>query len=382
MHVLDDGETVTITRCRTCLYPTTKPDLHFEDGECAACRNARNKPQIDWAERYQGLVNILADARPNEDGFNCIVPSSGGKDSTAQVLTLIDMGAKPLIVTASTCYLTPMGRANIDNLARYAPTIEYNPNWVTRAKLNTLGLEMVGDISWPEHAAIFSVPFRAAIENDIPLVFYGENPQREYGGPLGAHEALAMTKRWVSEFGGLLGVRPNDFVGLSGISGEDMDYYRLPDDTAMADVQAYFLGQFLPWNSRFNAQKAIAAGLTYALPCEASWWPWENLDNAMTGLHDHGMYRKYGYGRLAGQMSVDIRNGDLPRFYGLEMAKRRDGLFPWTYAGVRVQDVLDHLGQSMSWLTEHLDAHTSWNLFDGIEALRPLLKQETAVAAE
>jgi hypothetical protein len=41
------------------------------------------------------------------------------------VLTLIElMGAKPLVVTAVTCHLTPIGRANIDNLARYATTIE------------------------------------------------------------------------------------------------------------------------------------------------------------------------------------------------------------------------------------------------------------------
>jgi hypothetical protein len=47
--------------------------------------------------------------------------------------------------------------------------------------------------------AIFSsaIPGRQGL-SDIPLIFFGENPQREYGSPLGAEQALMMTKRWVS----------------------------------------------------------------------------------------------------------------------------------------------------------------------------------------
>jgi len=373
---------MTLIRCNSCVYPTTKPDLLFEDGECAACRNYRNRPAVDWAARYKELQDILARARPNKDGFNCIVPSSGGKDSTAQVMTLIDLGAKPLVVTATTCYLTPMGRANIDNLARHAKTIEYDPDIKTRATLNRLGLELVGDISWPEHAAIFSVPFRAAVEHDIPLVFYGENPQREYGGPLDAHEALTMTRRWVSEFGGLLGLRSDDFVGMDGITAADMEYYRLPDEADMAWIEAYFLGQFLPWSSGANARRAIAAGLEYYLPSPANYWPWENLDNAMTGLHDHAMYRKYGYGRLAAQVSVEVRELCMSRQTALNLCRTSDGLFPETYAGVPLEAVLEHLGVTRGWLIEQLDNHTSWELFNGVEADRPLLKEEALQAAE
>jgi len=265
---------MTLIRCTSCVYPTTKPDLHFIGGECAACVNARHKPKIDWAQRYRQLIEIISRTQPNKDGFDCIVPSSGGKDSTAQVLMLKDMGANPLVVTASTCHLTPMGRANIDNLARYAKTIEYDPDWPTRAKLNRLGLELVGDISWPEHAAIFSVPFRAAVEHDIPLVFYGECPQREYGGPLDSYDALTMTRRWVSEYGGMLGLRVDDFVGIEGITAADMDYYRLPDDADMNKIEAYFLGQFVPWSSRGNAARATGAGLIFQLPSISNWWEW------------------------------------------------------------------------------------------------------------
>ncbi len=352
-----------LTRCRTCVYPTTKPDLNFVDGQCAACRNYEARPYTDWQQRLGALRELLAAAPVSKDGFNCIVPSSGGKDSTAQVIMLLELGAKPLIVTASTCYLTQLGAKNIDNLKRFAPTLEVDPDWNVRRELNILGHELVGDISWPEHAAIFSVPFRVAVERGISLVVYGELAQNEYGGPVDSEKAMSMTKRWVSEFGGLLGLRPDDLVGQNGIAASDMAYYSLPPEDDMAKVNAIFLGQFIPWSSHGNARIAIDHHMRYELPSQANWWAWENLDNAMTGIHDHGMYRKFGYGRLAGQISVDIRRNMISRAAAMDEVRARDGLFPNVYAGVDIRSVLAYLGKNYDWLLSNLDIHTSWDLF-------------------
>jgi hypothetical protein len=357
-------------RCKLCLYPDTKPDLHFNEGVCSACRSYADRPTVDWKAREHTLRNIL-----QLHGGRCIVPSSGGKDSHYQVLTLLEMGAKPLVVTASTCHLTPVGRANIDNLARYATTIEYTPNRTIRAKLNRFGLELVGDISWPEHAGIFSIPRRIAAELGYNLVFYGENPQHEYGGPLGAERALQMTQRWVSEFGGFLGLRPDDFVGRDGITTEDMEDY----EPGNPDVDTYFLGQFIPWDSHRNADTAVKAGMVGyegSPPCRACWWPYENLDNAQTGIHDHFMFRKYGYGRLAGQLSVDIRRGLISRQMALEIARERDGAFPMSYMGVLATEVIDRIGMAWGDFLACLDQHTNWQIFDKTDdPLHPRLKE-------
>lgn len=364
-----------MNRCKRCLYPSTKPDLFIDsEGICSACRNFENRPTVDWDQRNRELEAILETGK-NGSGYDCIVPSSGGKDSHYQVLTLIGMGARPLIVTATTDLLTPIGRRNIDNLARYATTIEVTPNRVVRSKLCRLGLEMVGDVSWPEHASIFSVPFRIASDFGIPLIFYGESPQREYGGPIGAEEAVTMTRRWVSEYGGLLGLRAGDFVGQEGIRAEDMADYRLPDDNAMASVSAYFLGQFIPWNSHRNGEIAADAGMVQRLPSPGSWWHFENLDNGLTGQHDHLMYRKYGYGRLSAQFSIDIRNGLRARSAGMTMARLHDGEFPRVYGEIDLEEQLDFLGMTEGQLFEALDRHTNWQLFDGVVDGRPILKE-------
>ena len=34
--------------CRSCLYPSTKPDLWFKDGICGACHSYEDRKNYDW----------------------------------------------------------------------------------------------------------------------------------------------------------------------------------------------------------------------------------------------------------------------------------------------------------------------------------------------
>ena len=362
-------------RCKKCLIPSTRPDTEFIDGVCSACIAYENRPSINWTAKKKEMEHILEHGK-NDTGYDCIVPSSGGKDSHWQTLTLIEMGAKPLVVTASTCHLTALGRKNIDNLARYATTIEVTPNREVRAKLNRLGLELVGDISWPEHASIFTTPFRVACDLGIPLIFYGENPQNQYGGPMGATNAQEMTQRWVSEFGGFLGLRPSDFIGMDGITERDMQDYMPPklEKIIKQGIQAHFLGQYLGWDSDRNSRVAKEHGFECSLPALGNYWPCENLDNAQTGIHDHMMYRKYGYGRFVAQISVDIRKGNIHRHEAIKLLNR-DGLLPESYGGVYLTDMLCNIGMTREELFKIMDQFTNWDLFDGEDHHKPILRE-------
>jgi len=329
------------------------------DGICAACIAYAARSQIDWDARREDLKALVSRAksvaRARGNHYDVIVPSSGGKDSHYQVLELIAFGARPLVVTASTCHLTNMGRVNIDNLARYASTIEVTPNRYVRTKLNKLGLELVGDISWPEHVSIFTTPIRVARAAGIPFIFYGENPQNQYGGPLEAQGADQMTERWRSEFGGFLGLRPKDLIGMDGLTEDDLADYVLPDG-AWLGLEAHFLGHYVAWDSHRNAERAAEAGMVQQRPSPANWWDHENLDNAQTGLHDYVMYLKYGYGRGCAQISVDVRAGRITRDKALRWVEENDGTFPSVYAGVSLQDVLEHIGLRREKLERTLEA--------------------------
>ena len=78
--------------CQNCVMPDTKPDLPFDiDGVCNACRNFErkhgdNSEPIDWSKRESEFLEIVEKNRgKNKLGYDCIVPVSGGKDSTYQV---------------------------------------------------------------------------------------------------------------------------------------------------------------------------------------------------------------------------------------------------------------------------------------------------------
>ena len=107
--------------CTRCVMPDTKPDLFFdEEGVCSACRSFEKRKEIDWSVRKKEFFNVFEKYRV-KDGSNwdCIIPVSGGKDSTYQVLKVLQLGLNPLCVTATTCHLSDIGRKNIENIKSF-----------------------------------------------------------------------------------------------------------------------------------------------------------------------------------------------------------------------------------------------------------------------
>jgi tRNA(Ile)-lysidine synthase TilS/MesJ len=94
-----------LTYCTKCVMPSTKPDLHLDENVvCNACRSYEARREVDWPTRKTELLKILDKYRSkNGENWDCIVPVSGGKDSTYQVVQMLLLGMNPLCVTATTC---------------------------------------------------------------------------------------------------------------------------------------------------------------------------------------------------------------------------------------------------------------------------------------
>lgn len=355
--------------CRQCVMPDTKPDLKLDaDGVCNACRSYEQRAAIDWNQRRNALETILARYR-RTDGSNwgCIVPVSGGKDSTYQVLRMLELGMNPLCVTSTTCDLSAIGQRNIDNLKRLGVDhVQMSPNPLVRRKLNRIGLTMVGDISWPEHVGIFTLPVRAAVQFNVPLIVWGENSQNEYGGPAAASENQVLDRRWLEEFGGLLGLRVSDLVGLEGIEAKHLVPYQYPsdDDLRRVGVTGLFLGYFLPWDGLSNALIAQSHGFeTWPSAVEGSVVNYENLDNHQTGIHDYFKFLKFGFGRATDITCLHVRRGRLSRSDGIDLVKRLDGRFPHSYLGKPLVDILAPLNITVDEFTKLCDRFTNKKLF-------------------
>ena len=354
--------------CVRCILPDTKPDLLIdEEGVCSACRAYERRGTIDWDERRRELEGILARYRRRGSNWDCIVPVSGGKDSTYQVVRMLQMGLNPLCVTATTCDLSAIGRKNIDNIKRLGVDyVEFSPDPLIRAKLNRIGLTEVGDISWPEHVAIFTIPVRAAVQYDVPLIVWGENSQNEYGGPVAAQDANVLTRRWLEEFGGLLGLRVSDLTETYGIPQHKLLPYQYPSDDELGrtGVTGFFLGHYIPWDGLSNAVLASAKGFTtLGHAVEGSMVTYENLDNHQTGIHDYFKFLKFGFGRATDIASLHIRRGRISREDGLAVVRKRDGRFPWAYLDKPLKEILEPLEMNVDDFIQVCDTYTNEALF-------------------
>ena len=329
-----------IKYCRHCVYPETKPDLSLdENGICDACRFVDVKDTTNWDLRRKELTEIFEKFK-NKDGSNydCIIPVSGGKDSTFQAYVVKEeFGLNPLCVSYHLPEFTDLGRKNLENLKKLGvDCLEFTPNPEICKKMQKIALIEFGDAQWPEHFGIFTVPVQVAVHYNIPLIVWGENSQAEYGGPLKDMENKHLDNKWCEKYGTRVGGQSSSFVGPEvmlkhGIDRKFLNPYIYPSDEEIkrVGVTGIFLGYFLRWNIKEQLKKVRDLGFTlHDGPSEGTFTNYENLDNKIQGIHDYFKWLKFGYGRASDSGSTQIRLKQISREDGIRLVKQHEGKLP------------------------------------------------------
>ena len=359
-----------IKYCIKCLFPETKPDLHFnEEGICSACIAAEEKDKgIDWKERERQLFEITEYYRkkPDEIGWDCIIPVSGGKDSTYQVYFMKEVcHMNPLCVCFETTSVTEIGQRNLDNITRLGvDVIHFKKNHNAYKSMVIEGFKRVGDEMWPNHVGIFTIPVMVAVKFNIPLIIWGENSQQEYGGPnLESIKSRTLNRQWLEEFGGLLGNRIQDMVGVNGITKRDLTPFFYPSDQDIERVGVFgiFLGHYFFWDARKQLEIIKKHGFSVKEdgPVEGTYTNYENLDEKLVGLHDYLKFVKYGFGRATDHVCIDIRNKRMSREEGLKLVHQYDGKYPH-YA---ISEFIKYSGMTKPEIDDVIDSFTNPVLF-------------------
>ena len=357
--------------CKKCLFPNTKPDLTFDSsGVCDSCNSSDRKHgisnSINWDERKKYFSEFLQEYSGG-DGYNCIVPVSGGKDSTWQVYAMKNIyGMKPLAVTFDQFDQTTIGEHNLDILKQIGVDhIHFTLNPLVVKKLVLKGLEIVGDPYWVNHVGMFTVPFTIAAKFGIKLVVYGENPQLEYGGPKASRDSMIMDRRWRQEFAGMRGFREEDMID-DEISSADIDALRYPSDEEVNSkgIKGIFYGHFHKWDASEHIEVCKNIGWKpLNKPPQGSWADYENCDMKYIDLRENIKFLKYGYGRATDQLNIEIRNRRILREYALEIVKDIDGKF----SSENRQEFCRYLGISENYFTQIVDGFVNTDLFKKID---------------
>ena len=353
-----------------CLFPETKPDLFFnEQGVCSACVSSiQKKNEIDWNNREKEFFEIINKYKkqPNESGYDCLIPVSGGKDSSYQAYFMKEVcGLNPLCVCFETTSITELGQKNLDNISKMGiDVIYFKKNYEVYKTMVIEGFKRVGDEMWPNHIGIFTIPVNIAVKFNIPLIIWGENPQQEYGGPLEAVENKYLNRRWLEEFGGLIGNRIQDMIGINGLTEKDLTPYFYPSDEEIEKVGVIglFLGHYFFWDAKKQLEIVKMHGFSVKEdgPVEGTYTNYENLDEKMHGLHDYLKYVKYGFGRATDHACIDIRNNRITREEGLKLVKRYDGKYPH----ISINEFVKYSGITKSEVDSIIDSFTNSMLFE------------------
>jgi N-acetyl sugar amidotransferase len=313
--------------CRSCILPDTRPNLVIgKDGICNACAAHGTKRQIDWLSRANAFAQVVETAKKRSIGYDCLIPVSGGKDSTWQVVTCLEAGLRPLAVTWKTPGRTPIGEANLTNLvALGVDHIDYQINPRVEKRFMKAALIRFGDPAIPMHMALFAIPLAIAVRFRIPLVVWGENSAFEYGGTAEERTGFALDAKWLKTYGVTHGTTWGDWL-KDGLGEKDLLAYAGPSEAelASAGVNAVFLGYYFPWDPESSLAVAQAHGFRPRREGpKTGYYDYADIDDDFISVHHWFKWYKFGFTRLFDNLSLEIRNGRMSRSEALDIVRRR-----------------------------------------------------------
>ena len=337
-----------LERCTRCTLPITWETIYFDDeGVCNICRNWDTKQKdIDWKERERAFHAIARAARERGCDYDCIVPFSGGKDSTYTLWAVMKKyGMKPLVVSFDHWFYRPR---TLENRKRTfmqlgVDVITFTPNWRVVRKLMLEALIRRGDFCWHCHAGVFAYPMQIALRLGIPLLIWGEG-----GGEYEAYYSfsdLEETDEWKFNRRLVLGLRAEDMAGFIGEDIRALAPFVYPSKKEMeaAGIRSIPLGKYEPWDVKEHVA-IIEKELGWKEDAIESGFPgetYEKIECMFTGVRDYIKFLKRGFSRMTHLTTLDIRHGRMTREQAMEYIR--------TYEGRKLRSLevfLDYIGIS------------------------------------
>lgn len=326
--------------CSNCVIPETAETLSFsKNDKCSVCVQINQKKNINWNER-QGLLDDLIKNYKGKYKYDCLVPFSGGKDSTFTLWYLVTQKKlKPLVVRFDhNFYRKTLEENNQKTLSKLGVDfVNFKPNFELVKKTMLESLIRRGDFCWHCHVGIASHPIRVAIEKKVPLIFYGE-PSAEYSSYYDYNE---FEEGDIEHFNKTtnLGINAEDMYEMISerfpddkINESDFNAYKFPSlrEFKLNKIKAAYLGNYIPWDVKKQVN---------IIEKELDWkgdnvegipenYNYEKIECMMQGVRDYIKFLKRGFGRTAHLTSIDIRNGRMDRKEAEELCKIYDGKKP------------------------------------------------------
>ena len=333
---MPQSKQTSVVWCSNCLNMSTRPRITFDHrGWCNACQWMEEKKTLDWESRRHELAEILDKYRSRNGGFDCIVPVSGGKDGSYVSHQLKhEYGMHPLAVTVTPALSLELGNLNLRNYIESGYNhIQINPDARVMQILNRQGFIEKGFPYYGWLTAIQAGVVRLAVNLNIPLLFYGEDGEVEYGGSTESKNRamydIGYMKRIYLEGG------HEKVLRSSGLSDSELYFFLFPNETELAgkDLQITHWSYFESWDPYRNYLVAKEhCGLQEAdANNTGTFTNFSQNDQALYSLHTYMMYIKFGFGRATQDAGIEIRRGAMTRDQAVNLVRLYDGHYPEEY---------------------------------------------------
>ena len=313
--------------CRCCVTPQSRPNIEFDAcGVCNGCTASALKREIDWEARERAFREVVKHAKSRSGGYDCVIPVSGGKDSTWQVVKCLEYGLKPLAVTWKTPARTEIGARNLANLVGLGVDhIDYQVSPSVEKKFLYLAFSRYGSPAIPMHLALFNIPLKIAVKFDIPLVVWGENSALEYGGGEDDRLGCRLDEAWLRRYGVTHGTTARDWVSRDLAEGELTPYFGPTGrELSQHGVLAVFLGYYFAWDPVTSLKVARAHGFSVRVEGpKTGYYDYADIDDDFISIHHHLKWYKFGFTRSFDNLSIEIRNGRMTREEAIEILRKR-----------------------------------------------------------
>ncbi len=346
-----------LRRCGNCLLPETYETIEIErdNKSCNMCRTTEFKQTgVDWTKRKKMLDEVIEKFRGKYD-YDCIVPFSGGKDSTFTLYYLMkEYKIKPLVVRFNHGFMRSNHEKNVERTLKRlgADFINFTPNWQIVKRLMFESFARKTDFCWHCHTGIYSYPLQIAIKFNVPLILWGE-PLAEMSAYYTYEDDMI---EWEDEnkfnIYRNLGITADDMFGMintpeNPIDKRDLMPYTYPklEDLKRIGYYSVCLGSFIPWDYK-KQTKLIMDELGWSgdelegVPTEIN-QEFAKIECWMQGTRDYIKYLKRGYGRVTQLVNFEVRNGRMTTEEAWDWIQKYDGRKPES-----LEVFLEYMGMS------------------------------------
>ena len=286
-------------------------------------------------------LDQLIEKHRGKNSYDCIIPFSGGKDSTFTLYYLIkNYGIKPLVVRFNHGFMRNIVYENNQNTFKKlgVDVIDFTPNWKIVKLLMRESFDRKTDFCWHCHTGIFSYPIRTALIHKVPLIFWGETQSEITAYYQFEDQEIEFEDDKKFNMMRTLGITADDMYQMiknkDKIDKRDLIPYTFPDVNKLKEINYHSaaLGNYIPWDYKKNTETIIKelgwkVDEVEGVPKDINIYG-EKTECFMQGTRDYIKYLKRGYGRVSQINAFNLRKGEKTLEKSIEENLLYDGKKP------------------------------------------------------